>query len=483
MFDTAKVQRMLPEFAQFVQTHPEIYLLVQGGNIQNLFALLRRMKIAPRALIINSPTPIPPQSFLGVPMKGFDECVRNFNPKTGVVILDKKSPPISLTNITIGIVGGQPINIPAFVMNDDECMAIYDRLTMMRVLQQYAEDGIGYVPPKNLMKKFARGLTTFLDPNFQNVKVQFIDMRTHVMPKFDFDDVGIVIQGPLVYEHNYTIQTARQYRSLYPKVPIVISTWKGEATEQFRSECKKHSIVLLENTLPPESGYLNVNYQIESSFRGMNYLSENTSVRFAIKTRSDQRVNRPDFLLYFKNMLKTFPAFGNRLKSRIITLAQIGFLKWLPFFICDCMTFGIIDDISNFYDLPPQTDEPHLPILRRDRLRNVRKMLGAKEYVLDVPTKPSWKLRNFNLMMNQEQSIPEIYIARSFYQKYIAPINPEKLLETYWKFLHDYILPINISDLQFDWFKYEHVRYGIDKLDFDHARWLNLYNNFDIDWV
>lgn len=484
MFDTAKVQRMLPELEQFARTHPEIYVVMQK-IIPDGFALLKRMNIKVQALLLNSSTPIAPQQIFGVPVKHMGELITLFNPKTGVIIFDSKPQPTTLTNISV-MFNGRIINIPAFSLSDDECLALYDRLTMMRLLQQYSEDEINGAHPAVLLQKYARGLTTFLDPAYQNIKIQFVDTRMQLSQRFEFDDVGIVIQGPLVHENDYTIQTARQYRTLYPNVPIVVSTWQNEATDAFRAECRRNSIVLIENKLPSNpKGPGNVHYQIESSLQGLNYIRENTSVKFALKTRTDQRFNRSDFLLYFKNLLRTFPPSGDRLQNRLLVMGRNeGSLKWVPFHVCDFMTFGTIDDLLKLYYLPRQDEYCNSGYINRHWRRwfAIKGILYRKEKYAYIPEEPSRKLINFNLMMNHFVD-PEMYIIESFYQKYIAPIDPTKLLETHLKFLHDYILPVDNDVLNFDWAKYEWHRYQQQDVGMDQAIWLDILNNFKIDWV
>ena len=484
MFDTAKVQRMLPELEQFARTHPEIYLIMQKINPHS-FALLKRMNITPRALLINSDRPIAPQQIFGVPVMHMGYIIQTLNERTGVVVFNPKPQPMPQINMSVAF-NGKTVNIPAFALSDDECSALYDRLTVIRLLQQYSEDEINGAHPAILIQKVAAGLTTFLDPKYQNIKTQFTDVRMQFPFKFDFNDAGIVIQGPLVHENEYTIQTARQYRMLYPNVPIVVSTWQNEATDAFRAECQRYSIVLLENELPSNRrGPGNVHYQIESSFKGLKHLKENTSVKFALKTRADQRFNRLDFLSYFKNLSRTFPPSGDRLQSRFVVMGrQDGLIKWIPFHVNDFMTFGTLDDLLKLYYLPRQDDFCDARYLNSHTRRwfAIKLILQRNEKNTYLPSEPTRKLRNFNLMINRFVD-PEIYIMRSFYQKYIAPIDPAKLLETHLKFLHDYIVPVDNDVLNFDWFKYDYIRYYQQDIGMDQVSWLELYRNFKIDWV
>ena len=134
-------------------------------------------------------------------------------------------------------------------MAPDEVLAVYDRVIVKIIAQLYDEDGIS-VPKanlSNLAERFSRGLTTFLDPRFQNFKYQLWDSRLYFKPTYTFNDTAIVIQRPITYDNNYTADTFKLYRSIYPKVPIVVSTWKGEATNDFRRECRENSVVLLEH--------------------------------------------------------------------------------------------------------------------------------------------------------------------------------------------------------------------------------------------
>ena len=80
----------------------------------------------------------------------------------------------------------------------------------------------------------------------------------------------------------------------------------------------------------------------------------------------------------------------------------------------------------------------------------------------------------------------EMYLTRTFYEKYIAPVDETKLYETSWKFTADYLILVDFDTIKLDWPKYERMRYNL-KLgygdEFVFARWLDMYRNFKIDWV
>ena len=100
-------------------------------------------------------------------------------------------------------------------------------------------------------------------------------------------------------------------------------------------------------------------------------------------------------------------------------------------------------------------------------------------------TEQSHRLYKLNRAMNRIYW-PEVYITRTFYEKYIAPIDATKLFETSWKFTVDYLILIDFEAIQLDWPKYEQMRYK-PKFEYGYqfafARWLDMYKNFKIDWV
>ena len=320
MFDVNKIRRMsellvkLPKESDNVYIVPEIFT-------KEVAVLFRRLKF-PIAAIMHDTTP--QKEIWGFPVVKTAEASANFNERTTLIILVKKPVPLIQTTFDFKVKGGT-WTVPAFVMTNDEAAKIYDSVTLQKIIQQYIEDGISK-SEKNysaLAERIACGLTTFLNPHFQNFKYQLWDRREYFKPTYDFDDAAIVIQGPIAYDNNYTVETFKLYRLIYPNAPIVVSTWKGEATDAFRRECKENSVVLLENEPPKERGTGNVNLQLKSSLQGVKFVQAHTSAKFVLKTRTDQRINRFEFLLYFKNLLRTFPPKGTKLHQRILFTRMI----------------------------------------------------------------------------------------------------------------------------------------------------------------
>ena len=483
MFDAEKIRNMtnlletMPEYFDDVYLIPEIFT-------KEAAALLKRAKIPVRGIIHDTTSQ---KETWGIPVLRTAQASKNFSERTALINLVIK--PAAVIRKTFDFkVGGGTWTLPALVMTNDDVLAIYDRLTILRIAQQYQEDNMPNPrEPEFLVERISRGLTTFLDLRFQKFKYQFFDRRGYFKPTHTFDDAAVVIQGSIAYENNYTAETIKFYRSIYPHVPIILSTWRGEATDSFRRVCEKNSVVILENELPEERALGNVNLQLKSSLEGVRFVRENTSAKFVLKTRTDQRINYSGFLVYFKNLLKTFPPKDDRLRERIILLGSQTTIY--PFNFHDFLAFGHVEDIFKLYSIPFHGKTGKLDYLRKNKPRvgKIGGLINSSKCCVDynTVTEQSRKLVNLNKAYNQIWW-PETYIMRTFYEKNIAPVDESKLFETHWKFTADYLILVDFGTIQLDWPKYEWQRY---KVKFSYhgqdafARWLDMYRNFKIEWV
>ena len=232
-----------------------------------------------------------------------------------------------------------------------------------------------------------------------------------------------------------------------------------------------------------------MNKHLKSSLQGVKYVKENTSAKFVLKTRTDQRINYFSFLVYFKNLLETFPPKGNKLHKRIIFLAS-GNARTYPFYPHDFLSFGHVEDILKLYNIPFHGDKGKLSYLlsHRKRCEKINGLVNNNVCLFDYDsvTEQSHKLFKLNKMMNRIYWA-EMYLTRTFYEKYIAPIDETKLYETSWKFTADYLILIDFDTIHLDWPKYENRRYNPEFVQgfYSNAfsRWLDMYRNFKIDWV
>ena len=481
MVDTDKIHRIAKLLIKIPNDFDNVYVIHDRLFVAEPAALFRRLKIPVAAIMSDTAAE---KELWGFPIVKTAEASANFNERTALIILSKKPVPLIQTTFDFAV-RGKMLTVPAFVMTNEEAVAIYSCVMVQRFIDMYKEDGITDVTktPSALAQRFACGLTTFLHPHFQNFKYQLWDRREHFKPTYDFDDTAIVIQGPIAYDNNYTVETFKFYRSIYPNAPIVVSTWKGEATNDFRKACRENSIVLLENEMPQERGAFNVNLQLKSSLQGVKFIQEHTSAKFVLKTRTDQRINRFDFLVHFKNLLETFPPKDDKLHKRIIFLSVVN-LTQFPFYYQDYLSFGHVEDISKLYGIPFHSEPGEMTYTAKNyrRMIKIRGKVLSNRYSLDYD---SAFAKNPNACKAKRWArkfcFPEMYISKTFYEQHIAPIDETKLPETSWKFAAEYLILIDPEAILADWPKYENTRYKAFTNSGRHSafsRWLDMYRNF-----
>jgi len=160
---------------------------------------------------------------------------------------------------------------------------------------------------------------------------------------------GILLQGPLVREREYTLQFARYYKSIYPKSEVVVSTWDYYHAHKLKSKFERSGIHLLLNQLPTNSGRANVYLQIVSTLNGLKYLQK-LGVTSAIKTRTDQVLANPLFLEVFLRKVHDVEEGG---KIVVTTFNSFGPPS---ISISDMVQFGRLDALIHFWSLPDKED-------------------------------------------------------------------------------------------------------------------------------
>lgn len=488
MFDKQRIIKMAQDFTNFISNYRKFYIvpeLLKVPLVNSVCLLLKRFNANVVAILTDTEgsTKIPAGTYNTAKL---NDAIQNFD-ETTAIIAPVVNPKTGYIYFTCFSAESLNLQVPSFAMTEEEALAIYDSVTIVQLLKQYQSDGIP-IDKEEVTHRFARGMSTVLNPQFQNLKIELWDRRELKISSYNVEDTAIVIQGPVEYKDDYTLTTARLYRQWYPNAPIVISTWKDEATENFRKGCAEISVTLLENDLPEYSGTSHLNYQLESSFRGVEYVKNNTDAKFVLKTRADQRINRTDFLLYFKNLLKAYPPKDNKTASRIILLA---WTKWWPFYTNDFLYFGDVGDISRLFEQKQTKEEGNY--VMNTRSHNLLKLaIKLLRFNPDLKFKTARKLRNFNLMMDKYRG-SEIFIMKTFYGKYIGDIDPTRLLQIYFGFLRDYLIVVDEKEILLDYPKYSPIYgHGLNSAHkvksyyhrgLDHAAWLDIYLNYkDEDW-
>ena len=163
-------------------------------------------------------------------------------------------------------------------------------------------------------------------------------------------EYAIVLQGPVLNE--FTAETVKIYRKIFPKAAIIASTWKS-TDEKLSDELKTLADEVILSDPPEVPGVGNVNYQVKSSYAGIRRAHE-LGIPYAVKTRVDQRIYNPIMFEYMKSLLEAYPLdskYSQWQKERIIALQGGGIAE--HYYISDYFYFGTTQDLLNFFDFPP----------------------------------------------------------------------------------------------------------------------------------
>jgi hypothetical protein len=273
---------------------------------------------------------------------------------------------------------------------------------------------------------------------------------------------AIVVQGPILSERNFTRETLKIYRKNFPQAILILSTWDDEKAKTIE-EIKEIGVEIILNKKPAYTGLGNINYQLTSSFVGINKAKE-LGAEYVLKNRTDQRMYDPNSLAFLYNLTKNFPvAAGYRQKKRIIGL-DFATLKNRMHEIGDMLVYGQIDDMLIYWGIPLETPEYSAAL----KMETGKITAGQRG-----PLKQS------------EFPICEKKLTVHFLESIGRTLT--------WTFadsqqsLADHFCVVDADDLDLYWHKYarlrEHRRRFYDQSDFwekhrlSFAEWLNIYSS------
>lgn len=268
--------------------------------------------------------------------------------------------------------------------------------------------------------------------DFQNIFYAPKNLSNHI-----FEDIAIVIQGPLVLESDFTLKTAELYQKLYPTTKIIVSTWLDNNSEFLRN--KNPTIEFVFSKKPVTSGLGNVNFQKKSTIAGLE-VAKKQGKSFVLKTRSDQRIMKHDFLEFLSAILNQFPVIDDRAidqKERIISTAypiSPGSM-FIPFFIGDHLYYGDVDDLIKYFD----SFQSEIDMTKSEH----------NEWVLSLTKCTTLKVGEFWRTIS-----PEINMTISYLEKRLGK-EPEYTIKESFKFIKNYFAFVGFDELGIFWPKYD----------------------------
>ncbi|MCB0395447.1 MAG: hypothetical protein KDD36_02260 [Flavobacteriales bacterium] len=236
----------------------------------------------------------------------------------------------------------------------------------------------------------------------------------------DHKPMAIVIQGPVVHQDSFTLETVRFYRKRYPEAKLILSTWKDQAPlDAFQAL----GVMVCLGDKPSNNGPFNINMQIVSATNGIRAAKE-SGCGLVVKTRTDQRMHVEDLEGFMYGLQETFPVKDGPLKARLIA-SSFTTLKYRPFSISDMFMCGDVDDMLLYWDLPLDDRTQH-----------------------DIAFKT---VKDFT-----DNRIGEVYLCTEFLKK-LGDLESLSL-RAYWDVLRQYFCIVDYHSLDAYWPKYDRFR-------------------------
>ncbi len=171
-------------------------------------------------------------------------------------------------------------------------------------------------------------------------------------PNPDARRVVVVVQGPIVLQEDFTVESVRIYQKTFAGCQVVVSTWEGEDAAAV-GRLRDAGADLIFGSRPSESGQLNVNLQLASARAGV-ARARALGAEYVLKSRSDQRIYAPNAAAFLVDLLRVFPVVpGFDQKGRIVTCGRSGWRFGL-YQLSDQIVFGYAEDMEKYFSAPPR---------------------------------------------------------------------------------------------------------------------------------
>lgn len=245
----------------------------------------------------------------------------------------------------------------------------------------------------------------------------------------DHSHTCIVIQGPLITHRNYTLNSVRYYRELFPGVGLIVSTWDDEDVSQLRA-LESSGAHVLAGPKPGCPGPANINLQLTSTLRGLE-AARDGGWKWSVRSRSDQRIHSRESLALLYGLWTTHPLpdpyAGSRISGRIV-VGSLDSFRYRMYGVSDQFHFGDTNDLVTYWEMPHD------------------------ERTLSQSTAPGGTLREFAL-----QRFAEVGLCSTFLSK--VGWEPKWSLLDYWLAVRALFVIVDTSSLDLQWPKYTNREY------------------------
>jgi len=281
----------------------------------------------------------------------------------------------------------------------------------------------------------------------KDVLDKFIDSFTFNNSK---SSIAIVMQGPLILDDNFTLETIKLYIKNFQIHKLILSTW-SDSDHATIEAIKKLGIEVVMNEKPKNGGIANINFQIVSAAGGINRANE-LGCEYALKTRTDQRIYSSQAISLCYSFLKKFPISDEYNQNERIVAFDLNTFKYRPYSISDMINFGHINDMIKYWCVKQDDRTP--------------------EQLIETNTLLDWS----------KQNLAEVYFVSSF----LKNVNKKMFwtLEDSWKVMSENFCILNINEIDLYWKKYTNKEFRhqdyktINNRQFNFSDWLIYQDNF-----
>ncbi|MBI5003530.1 hypothetical protein HZC00_00335 [Candidatus Kaiserbacteria bacterium] len=202
-------------------------------------------------------------------------------------------------------------------------------------------------------RKSGRFITFHTRPIYSKDIVHVADTLVHT------PSCAIVLQGPILKKYDFTLETIRTYKKVYPMLTIILSTWEDE-DPVYLEKIRDEGIEIVLNKKPAYNGPRNVNMQIVSARNGIKR-AKDLGVPYVIKSRTDQRMYNKNIIETLYNLIQYFPP-GERSKQNKRIIFGHNTPKYQPYVFSDIFIFGDIDDMVEYWDTDLVEKDAQYPV-------------------------------------------------------------------------------------------------------------------------
>lgn len=295
-------------------------------------------------------------------------------------------------------------------------------------------------PMKNKIKQILKKIYKIKDENW-NEHLISIEKEKDVFttywerPKYISDisvfdkgyssqEIAILLQGQIISENHFTLETVKLYSYYYPECPIIVSTWLNENEIELKAIKRIPNVHIVLSEVPKISGPGHVNYQRKNSLEGI-LLAKKMNCKYVLKSRTDQRMYANDSIQYLKRLIDCFPLKINADAKGRIAACNLSTIKNRLYNICDMLLFGFTEDMEKYFS-PKEAADLHDNVFLPDEFDNpveyakLRKgeIYFATHYIEACGFELKWTFEDSDYYRNQLFIIFDSESVDQFWPKY-----------------------------------------------------------------